>query len=436
MPSPFPGMDPYLEGSLWMSVHTQLASEIARQLNRQIRPRYVALSTRRFVMDDPEEEGHDRGEPPRCRRPQATAGRTGQPGRGDPRPTAPDDDGDADSGASHHGRDPRRRAPSASWPRSRSSRRPTSEERDVREYLEARSLPRQRRPSARDRPAPKGTARADGGKLPPAPYFVFLSRADQRPLTEVWPITLDQPLPEVPVPLLPGDADAKLDLQRALTIVYDECGLELYDRLSKPPRCRSPPNRPPGSTSTSAPRGCVLDGERRRPAMPHDPSTRLRSQPRPDPPRAARAVRHGVRDDRPGGRAGRRPLAGLDLRGPRRIAHRHPGSLGPMAPKSPHFPGKAKQVVHLFMNGGPSQVDTFDPKPMLAQVPRQDPARARISAPSARPARPWARRSRSGSTARAASRSASCSPARPSSTSTTSASSARCTPTCPITSRR
>jgi Protein of unknown function (DUF1501) len=37
----------------------------------------------------------------------------------------------------------------------------------------------------------------------------------------------------------------------------------------------------------------------------------------------------------------------------------------PLAPKKPHFPAKAKHVVHLFMNGGPSQVDTFDPKPLL-----------------------------------------------------------------------
>lgn len=39
--------------------------------------------------------------------------------------------------------------------------------------------------------------------------------------------------------------------------------------------------------------------------------------------------------------------------------------IDPLAPKKPHFPAKAKHVVHLFMNGGPSQVDTFDPKPML-----------------------------------------------------------------------
>ncbi len=39
--------------------------------------------------------------------------------------------------------------------------------------------------------------------------------------------------------------------------------------------------------------------------------------------------------------------------------------VDPLAPKKSPLPAKAKRVVHLFMNGGPSQVDTFDPKPML-----------------------------------------------------------------------
>jgi hypothetical protein len=38
-----------------------------------------------------------------------------------------------------------------------------------------------------------------------------------------------------------------------------------------------------------------------------------------------------------------------------------------MAPRKPHFPVKAKRVIFLFMNGGPSQVDTFDPKPKLTE---------------------------------------------------------------------
>src|SRR5665213_1705511 len=41
------------------------------------------------------------------------------------------------------------------------------------------------------------------------------------------------------------------------------------------------------------------------------------------------------------------------------------GSLNPLVPKFPQYPAKAKRVIHLFMNGGPSHVDTFDPKPML-----------------------------------------------------------------------
>lgn len=57
--------------------------------------------------------------------------------------------------------------------------------------------------------------------LPPYPYFVFLSRANKRPLTDVWPIGLDQPLPTVPVPLLAGDTDIPLDLQAVFTSVYD-----------------------------------------------------------------------------------------------------------------------------------------------------------------------------------------------------------------------
>lgn len=37
----------------------------------------------------------------------------------------------------------------------------------------------------------------------------------------------------------------------------------------------------------------------------------------------------------------------------------------PLAPKAPHGAPRAKHIIHLFMNGGPSQVDTFDPKPAL-----------------------------------------------------------------------
>jgi hypothetical protein len=45
----------------------------------------------------------------------------------------------------------------------------------------------------------------------------------------------------------------------------------------------------------------------------------------------------------------------------------------PLLPKAPHFKPKAKRIIHLFMNGGPSQVDTFDPKPALEKYHGEKP---------------------------------------------------------------
>ncbi len=42
-------------------------------------------------------------------------------------------------------------------------------------------------------------------------------------------------------------------------------------------------------------------------------------------------------------------------------------TFSPLAPKTPPLPGKAKRVIHIFANGAPSQVDTWDPKPALTQ---------------------------------------------------------------------
>lgn len=43
----------------------------------------------------------------------------------------------------------------------------------------------------------------------------------------------------------------------------------------------------------------------------------------------------------------------------------------PLAVRSPHYEPRIKRVIHLFMNGGPSQIDTFDPKPNLARIDGQ-----------------------------------------------------------------
>ncbi|MFM8468932.1 MAG: DUF1501 domain-containing protein [Limisphaerales bacterium] len=43
-------------------------------------------------------------------------------------------------------------------------------------------------------------------------------------------------------------------------------------------------------------------------------------------------------------------------------------AVNPLAPKQPHFTGTAKRVIHIFAQGGPSHIDTWDPKPALAKA--------------------------------------------------------------------
>ncbi|MGH7202448.1 MAG: DUF4058 family protein, partial [Planctomycetaceae bacterium] len=58
MPSPFPGMDPYLEDpSLWPDVHHNLISEIQAVLNRAITPKYHARIEERVYISDEDDPG-------------------------------------------------------------------------------------------------------------------------------------------------------------------------------------------------------------------------------------------------------------------------------------------------------------------------------------------------------------------------------------------
>ncbi|MCA9172276.1 MAG: DUF1501 domain-containing protein, partial [Planctomycetales bacterium] len=46
----------------------------------------------------------------------------------------------------------------------------------------------------------------------------------------------------------------------------------------------------------------------------------------------------------------------------------HEATAGPLTARTPHFEPRAKRVIMLFMQGGPSQLDMFDPKPALADA--------------------------------------------------------------------
>src|SRR5947209_6486814 len=75
---------------------------------------------------------------------------------------------------------------------------------------------------------------------------------------------------------------------------------------------------------------------------------------------------------RSGGGFGAMALAHLLQRESRSAAPpRAAGPASPLAAKAPHFPARAKSVIFLFMEGGPSHMDLFDPKPLLTRLAGQ-----------------------------------------------------------------
>jgi hypothetical protein len=231
-------MDPYLEGELWTTVHSQLAAEIARQLAPQIAPRYVARTEKRFII------------------------------------AAPEDLEEAeisiytDVGVRTAQSKPRSKGPAARVVLEAPLVMPTlMEEKSPHYWIEIRDARRRMLVTAIEILSPfnkRGHGRSEylrkrdalltspahlieidllrkgrrlpmRRKLPEAEYFVFVSRAGQRPLTGIWPVRLQDPLPDVPVPLLKDDSDAVLDLQAALANVYDCLRYDLEVDYRHPP---------------------------------------------------------------------------------------------------------------------------------------------------------------------------------------------------------
>ena len=59
-------------------------------------------------------------------------------------------------------------------------------------------------------------------------------------------------------------------------------------------------------------------------------------------------------------------IALASMLGGKTVQGQGPNTTSPFSPRPTHFPARVKHVIYLYMDGGPSQVDTFDPKPRLA----------------------------------------------------------------------
>lgn len=244
MPSPFPGMDPYLEApEIWPNVHHGLISEIQAALNRSLRPKYRSLVEERVYISDE----HD-------------------PGR---RVIIPD------VAIQVASRGPEYRKADGTQGIELAVAEPviatTMIEEEIREARivivdgvgrqvvtvievlsptnkivgsRGRANYEAKRSEVMQSPAHlveidllrDGEPIYTGERLPPHDYLVHVSRRGQRPQGVLWPILVTQRLPIIQIPLLPSDADADLDLGEILNTAYDRAGYDLVVDYDKPPR--------------------------------------------------------------------------------------------------------------------------------------------------------------------------------------------------------
>ncbi|MCX7643190.1 MAG: DUF4058 family protein, partial [Armatimonadetes bacterium] len=239
MPSPFPGMDPYLESpSIWQDFHHSFIDEMRATLVPKVRPKYAVHIERYVCISEPTIE--------EIRvRPDLTIAETqGQGVEPESQPSAV----------------------------TTAVLVPLPEPQEVYHYfLEIREVATQKVITIVEMLSPfnkrAGEGREDylrkrrmilesnvhlveldllregerlpmGKPLPSGHYYAIISRSYKRPIAEVYAWTIKQPLPTIPIPLKRGDEDVMLDLQKVLSAVYDRAGYDYrlpYDRQPERP---------------------------------------------------------------------------------------------------------------------------------------------------------------------------------------------------------
>ncbi|HEY9648093.1 MAG TPA: DUF4058 family protein [Chroococcidiopsis sp.] len=237
MPSPFPGMDPYLENAeLWSAVHNRLivaiADELVNHLSQQYRVEiekrtYFSVADESILVGIPD-VAIITGKTPELPSTTTTIARSVQP---------------------------------------QQVRMPLSEEVNER-YLEIREVatgtvvtvieilsPKNKRAGegriAYERKRNQVLASAShlieidllrggtpfplgGGDL--KDYRIVISRSNQRPIADLYAFSLRQPIPSVPIPLLPGEEEPLLNLQTLLDYVYERGRYQLAIAYTQPPQ--------------------------------------------------------------------------------------------------------------------------------------------------------------------------------------------------------
>jgi hypothetical protein len=242
MPSPFPGMDPFIEGQRWRDFHTRFVTVLSEMLMPQVRPRYV-VEVEQYVYLAREDEDPDRLiepdvavvetslEPIASLRSASAAGLVATP-------------------VIHTVHVSRRLRQAFLTIRNHQWQNvvtviellsPFNKKAGEghTEYLVKRSNIVHTPANLVEIDLLRGGQRLPTREpLEPADFYAFVCRKERLPQVEVYPWTLREPLPTIPVPLAGDDPDVPLELQAAFTTTYDRAGYDYaldYRRPVEPP---------------------------------------------------------------------------------------------------------------------------------------------------------------------------------------------------------
>ncbi len=244
MPSPFPGMDPFLESQEWDDFHYSLNAAIRDALSPRLAPRYFVRVERRVYVESPGEAD------PLFRRPDVSVLWTGETAGGTAVAAAPAtslEPFECELPIPEERRETylliRRQETmevvTVLETLSPSNKRPGGDGR--REYLQKREEVLHSSSHLVELDLLRGGARLPmSSPLPPGDYYAIISRRQRWPRATVYRWTVRDRLPTIPIPLKGADPDVPLDLQAAFATVYDRARYDLsvnYEvDLQPPPR--------------------------------------------------------------------------------------------------------------------------------------------------------------------------------------------------------
>jgi hypothetical protein len=237
MPSAFPGMTPFLEQSdTWEDFHTNFITRAQEMLSGQVGPNYfVKVEVRLYLHELSAEQRRYFG--------RADVGVTGQPATGPSTKTvsvaAPMELVMANVEVERHSsleiRDRRNRRVVTVIELLSPTNTTPGPDRD--DYLRKRNILLIERIHFVEIDLRRGGARPGPPTLPPCDYYALVSRYEDRPKLGVWPLSLHDRLPIIPIPLSAPDPDVLMDLQAVLDRAYDaaDYGKYIYGETPEPP---------------------------------------------------------------------------------------------------------------------------------------------------------------------------------------------------------